>query len=135
MLRTLLGLDAPTGTTARDYAASAASIATKASTPKAATMTTLAAVVTAWEATTGKHTWRNPSRWDARVLGALMEWGYQPSEVERLLLGEEPQPSTEATRRRATRPATAPPDRLHPPPPEGGSSLWRTALSRIETIE
>ena len=24
-------------------------------------MTTLAAVVTAWEATTGKHTWRNPT--------------------------------------------------------------------------
>ena len=29
------------------------------------------------------------------MLGALVEWGYQPSEVERILLGEEPQPSTE----------------------------------------
>ena len=53
-------------------------------------MTTLAAVVTAWEATTGRHSWRNPSRWDARMLGALVEWGYEPSEVERILLGEEP---------------------------------------------
>ena len=66
-------------------------------TPKAATMTTLAAVVAAWEATTGKHSWRNPTAWDARVLGALVEWGYQPSEVELILLGEEPQSSTEAS--------------------------------------
>ena len=58
-------------------------------------MTTLAAIVAAWEATTGKHSWRNPTAWDARVLGALVEWGYQPSEVERTLLGEDPQPSTE----------------------------------------
>ena len=29
------------------------------------------------------------------MLGALMEWGYQPSEVERLLLGQEPTSSTE----------------------------------------
>jgi ParB family chromosome partitioning protein len=29
------------------------------------------------------------------MLGALVEWGYQPSEVERILLGEE-QPITEA---------------------------------------
>ena len=49
-------------------------------------MTTLGAVVTAWEATLGKHTWRNPSKWDARMLAALTEWGYQPSEVESLLL-------------------------------------------------
>ena len=53
-------------------------------------------MVTAWEATTGKHSWRNPSRWDARMLGALTEWGYEPSEVERLLLGEAPA-SVEAT--------------------------------------
>jgi ParB family transcriptional regulator, chromosome partitioning protein len=64
-------------------------LAGKPTTPKAATMLTLAAVVAAWEDGTGKHTWRNPSAWDARVLGALMEWGYQPSEVERLLLGED----------------------------------------------
>jgi ParB family chromosome partitioning protein len=88
MLRTLL--DHGADKSRWDSATEVASIATKAGTPKAATMTTLAAVVTAWEATTGKHSWRNPSRWDARMLGALMEWGYEPSEVERLLLGEEP---------------------------------------------
>ena len=94
MLFTLLGIDVPTGYYGAGHD-ECHKIATKASAPKAATMTTLAAVVAAWEATTGKHSWRNPTAWDARVLGALVEWGYQPSEVERLLLGEEPQPSTE----------------------------------------
>lgn len=94
MLFTLLGVDVPTGYYGAGYE-ECHKIATKASTPKAATMTTLAAIVAAWEATTGKHSWRNPTAWDARVLGALVEWGYQPSEVERILLGEEPQPSTE----------------------------------------
>jgi ParB family chromosome partitioning protein len=93
MLFTLLGIDVPTGYYGAGHD-ECHKIATKASTPKAATMTTLAAVVAAWEATTGKHSWRNPSAWDARVLGALVEWGYQPSEVERILLGEEPQAST-----------------------------------------
>jgi ParB family chromosome partitioning protein len=94
MLFTLLGIDVPTGYYGAGYE-ECHKIATKASTPKAATMTTLAAIVAAWEATTGKHSWRNPTAWDARVLGALVEWGYQPSEVERTLLGEDPQPSTE----------------------------------------
>jgi ParB family chromosome partitioning protein len=48
-------------------------------------MVTLAAVVAAWEDSTSKQTWRNPSAWDARVLSALTEWGYEPSEVEALL--------------------------------------------------
>ena len=95
MLFTLLGVDVPTGFYYGAGPEECRKIATKASTPKAATMTTLAAVVAAWEATTGKHSWRNPSAWDARVLGALVEWGYQPSEVERILLGEEQQPTAE----------------------------------------
>lgn len=93
MLFTLLGVERPTGYYGAGHD-ECRKIATKATTPKAATMTTLAAVVAAWEATTGKHSWRNPTAWDARVLGALVEWGYQPSEVERILLGEEQQPTT-----------------------------------------
>jgi ParB family chromosome partitioning protein len=88
MLRDLLGLD-----TASVYGGgrqAAERLADQQATPKAATMTTLAAVVTAWEASTGKHTWRNPNAWDARVLGALAGWGYQPSEVESLLLTTDP---------------------------------------------
>jgi ParB family chromosome partitioning protein len=83
-LRELLGLD-----TASVYGGgrqAAERLADQQVTPKAATMTTLAAIVTAWEGSTGKHTWRNPDSWDARVLGALAKWGYQPSEVESLLL-------------------------------------------------
>jgi ParB family chromosome partitioning protein len=88
MMRDLLGLDSSSvyggGRQAAEH------LAEKQATAKAATMTTLAAVVTAWEASTGKHTWRTPSRWDARVLGALSTWGYQPSEVESLLLATQP---------------------------------------------
>ena len=94
MLFTLLGVERPTGYYGAGHD-ECRKIATKATTPKAATMTMLAAVVAAWEATTGKHSWRNPTAWDARVLGALVEWGYQPSEVERILLGEEQQPTTD----------------------------------------
>src|SRR4051794_36018593 len=88
MLRELLGLD-----TASVYGGgrqAAEHLAEKQATPNAATMTTLAAVATAWESSTGKHTWRNPSRWDARVLGALSTWGYQPSQVESLFLAVQP---------------------------------------------
>ena len=70
-------------------------LAKKPTTPKAATMTTLAAVMAAWEASIGKHSWRNPTAWDARVLGALIEWGYQPSDVESLLLGDQDEPAKE----------------------------------------
>lgn len=87
MLRTLLGTGADKSRW--NSFEEVATIAAKASTPKAATMVTLAAVVSAWEARTGKHSWRNPTAWDARVLGVLMEWGYQPSEVERILLGDD----------------------------------------------
>ena len=88
MLRDLLGLD-----TASVYGGgrhAAERLAAQQATPKAATLTTLAAVLAAWEASTGKHTWRQPSAWDARVLGALTAWGYEPSEVEALLLGGDP---------------------------------------------
>ena len=96
MLRTLSGVGADK--TRWDSAGELSTIVAKGNTPKAAIMTTLAAVVTAWEATLGKHTWRNPSRWDARMLTALTEWGYEPSDVEALLLPQpEPAEATEPT--------------------------------------
>ncbi len=85
----LLGIDVPSGYYGAGYE-ECHKIASRATSPKGAIMTTLAAVVAAWEDSIGKHTWRNPSQWDARMLAALMEWGYQPSDVERLLIGEEP---------------------------------------------
>ena len=74
-------------------------------------MTTLAAVIAAWEDSTGKHTWRNPSAWDARVLGALIGWGYEPSEIESLLLPTETpdsEPTEEPTAEPAEEPASEP---------------------------
>lgn len=57
-----------------------------ATTPAAATMRTLAAVLSAWEARSGVHTWRNPGTYDAAVMSALIAWGYTPSDVEHLLI-------------------------------------------------
>ena len=75
LLRTLLAHDEQAPTTA---------LATP-TTAKAATVRTLAAVLASWEASTGVHTWRHPTAWDARVMGAITGWGYQPSDVEQLL--------------------------------------------------
>lgn len=58
-------------------------------TAKAQTMRTLAAILAAWEARTDVHTWRGPDQWDRRVMAALTDWGYAPSEVEQLLLAEQ----------------------------------------------
>jgi ParB family chromosome partitioning protein len=84
LLRSLLGV---VTTEPHYYGDSAAcgEMAAKAATPKAATMLTLGCVLAAWEDSTGKHTWRGPTRWDTRVMGALTEWGYLPSDVEALL--------------------------------------------------
>lgn len=75
---------------ARDRVAAAAKSA------KAQTMRTLAAVLAAWEAETDVHTWRNPTAWDARIVDALIGWGYETSGVERILIGEEPPPVEDA---------------------------------------
>lgn len=95
MLFKLLAVEHPSGY--YGPASACQELATKPATPKAATMTALAAVLAAWEDTTGKHTWRNPDAWDARILGALMQWGYEPSDVELILIGDEPGTTTEQT--------------------------------------
>lgn len=79
-----------------------ARLVAKATTPKAATMLALAAVLAAWEDTTGRHTWRNPTPWDARVMAALQDWGYQPSDVELLLTQNGPQDLTSSLTTEAT---------------------------------
>lgn len=86
MLFTLLGVT----TTPGYYGASqdVQNLLAKQHTPKAATVLTMNAVLAGWENTTGTHTWRNPTAWDGRILSALIEWGYEPSEVEKLLLPE-----------------------------------------------
>ena len=63
-----------------------AQVLDQATTPKAALMRTLAAVVAAWEQRADTHTWRNPTEWDDVIMTALIGWGYPASDVERLLL-------------------------------------------------
>jgi len=87
LLPGLLGIKPMEDSTPAYYGnrATCARIVDQATTPKAATMRTLAAVIAAWEGRSGTHTWRNPSAWDAVVMGALIGWGYPASEVEQLL--------------------------------------------------
>lgn len=88
LLPDLLGIKPVEDSTPAYYGnrATCARIVEQAATPKAATMRTLAAVIAAWEGRSGTHTWRNPSAWDAVVMGAVVGWGYPASEVEQLLI-------------------------------------------------
>lgn len=84
LLGDLLGLR-PTDGGYQSGAQVAARVLAQATTPAAATMRTLAAVLAAWEARSGVHTWRNPGDYDAAIMAALVGWGYPASEVEQLL--------------------------------------------------
>ncbi len=68
-----------------------------AKTPKTTTMLTLAAVLAAWEDAATEWTWRKPSAWDGTVMHALTSWGYQASEVERLLIEPDADQETDDT--------------------------------------
>ena len=91
----------------------------KQHTPKAATLLTVNAVLAAWENTTGTHTWRNSTAWDACILTALIEWGYEPSEVEKLLLPEHTEDMTSAPDEET---ATAPGDAADDDAPSADAS-------------
>ena len=49
-------------------------------------MLALALLVCEWESGTSRNTWRHPTERDRRYLAALIQWGYQPSEVEQFIL-------------------------------------------------
>ena len=69
-----------------------------AAAPRQVLMLALALLVCEWESTTSRNTWRRPSDRDRRYLSALIGWGYQPSDVERLILAQpEPTEPTEPT--------------------------------------
>ncbi len=48
----------------------------------------MALLVCEWESGTSRNTWRRPTARDERYLTALIAWGYQPSDVERLILAQ-----------------------------------------------
>lgn len=59
-----------------------------AATPRQVLMLALALLVCEWESTTSRNTWRRPSERDRRYLTALIGWGYQPSDVEGVILAQ-----------------------------------------------
>lgn len=63
--------------------------------PGRITMVMLAVARAAHDATTGPHTWRNPSRDMADYFTALADWGYALSDVENLVRGIEPDTDAE----------------------------------------
>ncbi len=62
-------------------------------TPAKAQHVSLAVVLGAIEATTGKHTWRNPTHRDALYLTQLTAWGYALSDVEQIVVDASNQPT------------------------------------------
>jgi ParB family chromosome partitioning protein len=55
--------------------------------PARAGHVTLAVVLGAIEASTGKHTWRQPNRTARAYFTQIAAWGYPLSEVEQIVVG------------------------------------------------
>jgi ParB family chromosome partitioning protein len=109
LLPTLLGIHTPEGVY-QSRAQMCARVLAQATTPKAATMRTLAAVLAAWEDRSGVHTWRNPCPWDAAIMAALIGWGYPASDVEQLLVSRDAPDDHDATDAPGAEPETGPED-------------------------
>jgi len=86
-------------------------------TPRQMLMIAVGLLVCDWESTNSRETWRSPKERDRRYLTALIGWGYQPSDVERLILADTtpadtgdpavPNDDTEQTDDAATEPAVS----------------------------
>jgi len=57
-------------------------------TPRQMLMIAVGLLVCDWETAISRETWRSPKERDRRYLTALIGWGYQPSDVERLILAD-----------------------------------------------
>lgn len=66
--------------------------------PTAATRHAVAAILSTWHEHTSRATWRTPDAQDARMLGAMIAWGYTPGPVEKLLLPKAAKKSTSKAR-------------------------------------
>lgn len=54
--------------------------------PKAALRLTCALLLAAWEARADVHVWRHPTPQHRHYLGQMIAWGYEPSDVEQLVM-------------------------------------------------
>ena len=89
LLREWLGIVDDTSTwSAGSSAIQVLADATSTDTAKRQVMVALLAVLAGWEKATDVHTWRHVSAWDTQIMAALIKWGYQPAEVELLLIVE-----------------------------------------------
>ena len=89
LLREWLGtVEADSGWNAGSAALQVLTDTTTGDTAKRQIMVALLAVLAGWERATDVHTWRHCTAWDTRIMTALIEWDYQPSEVEMLLVVE-----------------------------------------------
>lgn len=88
LLGPLLSINAETND-GRAYRDVVAHVLNQATSPKAATMRTLAVVLAAWEQSSSVMTWRHPDAWDRAVMEALIAWGYPASDVELLLVARD----------------------------------------------
>jgi hypothetical protein len=89
LLREWLGIVDDTSTwSAGSSAIQALADATSTDTAKRQVMVALLAVLSGWEKASDVHTWRHVSAWDTQIMAALIKWGYQPAEVELLLIVE-----------------------------------------------
>ena len=79
----MLGVSRPAGNPYNDYGVAAAF---EAASPSRAKVIALAAVLAAYESSTGVHTWRNGREMGRRYLTALAGWGYELSEIERYVV-------------------------------------------------
>lgn len=59
---------------------------TSKTTPRHALRLAAACLLSQWDAGTSRATWRNPSEQDVAYMKAMIAWGYEASEVERLIL-------------------------------------------------
>jgi ParB family transcriptional regulator, chromosome partitioning protein len=96
LLREAVGITADPGEGLRGERAGFAALIEMVSSasPKRAVLLTAAAVLCAWEARSGVHTWRNPSGETSRYLGQMVEWGYELSEIETIAIHGEPRTTT-----------------------------------------
>lgn len=87
LLRQVLGLDADDATadTIREQIDGLVE-QIGAGTPRRAILLTTALLLAAWDDSTGTHTWRAPTSVDRCYLRQMIAWGYEPSEVERILV-------------------------------------------------
>lgn len=54
--------------------------------PGRAAQISLMYVLSAWESSADRYTWRNPTDWDRRILAAMADWGHKLAPIEQQII-------------------------------------------------